>query len=398
MIVQNKFFSHQNEFQNFLLQKVKVDPRSLPYFSQKNKILLFYIDHIENRFCNIIKQEMLSLGGDAAVSKEVAYFQKGKSSVLLMGTEKQFQLFIKKAEVQPSIIQQIGQEITQYLGYLPEKPLEFWTKNKKYECTNKVYVMGVFNATPDSFYNGGKFNAYEKGINHIHELVKHQVDFIDIGGESSRPGAKKISAKQEIKRILPFIKYIKKNYKIPVSVDTYKHEVAHAVLQEGVAIINDISGLQFDKKMASLIAKNNAGVILMHIQGTPVNMQKKPFYHDLISEIKKYLQTSINIALQSGIKFNHIIIDPGIGFGKTVEHNYTILKRLEELKILQRPILIGLSMKSLIGKVLNNQPEERLTGTITLNTVSILNGANIIRVHHVKEHKEVAMILSSLKQ
>ena len=278
--------------------------------------------------------------------------------------------------------------------------LKLALKTRTLNLNNKTLIMAILNVTPDSFFDGGKFNSYDKGIARIDSFIKQKADIIDIGGESTRPGADKVRAKKELERILPFIKYIKKKYKILVSVDTYKSMVAEAVLDEGVDIINDISGLQYDKKLAKIIARHKAGVVLMHIKGTPKTMQAVgPRYKDLMAEIKTYLLASIKIALENGIAYDNIIIDPGIGFGKTVEQNYTILNKLPELKVFKRPILIGLSRKSLIGKVLNNQPaSERLIGTIVLNTVSILNGAQIIRVHDVKEHREVVRLLEYLRK
>lgn len=271
--------------------------------------------------------------------------------------------------------------------------MDFYLKEKQWKFKDKIYLMGVLNMTPDSFYDGSKYDSYKNAISQADKLIKENVDVIDIGGESTRPGAEKISPEEEVKRILPVIKYIKKNHNIPLSVDTYKSEVASIVLKEGVEIINDISGLRFDKKMAEVIASHKASVILMHIKGTPKTMQKKPRYKNLIKEIIDYLAGSIKIAVDNGIQFNNIIIDPGIGFGKTVEQNYIILRELKKLKILNRPILIGLSRKSLIGKVLNNLPDERLAGTVALNTLSILNGANMIRVHDVSKHREVIQLM-----
>ena len=278
--------------------------------------------------------------------------------------------------------------------------LKLVLKTKTINLSNKTLIMAILNVTPDSFFDGGKFNSYDKGIAQIESIIAQKADIIDIGGESTRPGADKVNAKQELERILPFIKYIKKKYKILVSVDTYKSAVAEAVLNEGADIINDISGLQFDKKLGKVIAKHQAGVVLMHIKGTPKTMQAvNPNYKDLMAEIKAYLQLGIKIALENGIAYDNIILDPGIGFGKTVEQNYIILNKLPELQVFKRPILIGLSRKSLIGKVLNNQPaSERLIGTVVLNTVSILNGAQIIRVHDVKEHKEVVKVLDYLRK
>ncbi len=274
-----------------------------------------------------------------------------------------------------------------------DQKLDFIVKNKVYDCNNRVYLMGILNITSDSFYDGNKYNTLDNAKEQVDKFIKEGVDIIDIGGESTRPGSEQISFEEELKSILPIIKYVKGEKNIIVSVDTYKSDVAEAVLNEGVEIINDISGLRFDKNMAKVIGDHNASVVLMHIKGTPRTMQQDPEYDDLMGEIIEYLEESIKIGLDNGILFNNIIIDPGIGFGKTLEHNYIIIKRLNELKVLNRPILIGLSMKSLIGKVLNNLPDDRLSGTIALNTISILKGANIIRVHDVKEHHQIIKLI-----
>ncbi len=386
-------FQNKKDLSRFLLDKIKVEPASIRYFTVKDRIHFLFFEQTANQLCNIIKQDMISAGGDAAVSREVGRFIKGKSNLLLMGTEKQLNIFVEKSCSQPPTIKKIGQNVQTLLNSLNAGDLKFKIKNRTYNCKNKIYIMGIMNITPDSFYDGNKYNNYRDALSGIREMIKQGADIIDIGGESTRPGSEKITAKEEIKRVLPLVKFIKKNYKVPVSIDTYKSEVARAVLSEGADMINDISGLRFDPKTAGVIAKHKASVVLMHIKETPKTMQKNPQYSNLICEIKDYLSGSIKIALDNSIKFNNIIIDPGIGFGKSAEHNYIILKRLNELKALSRPILIGLSRKSLIGKVLNNEAKSRLNGTIALNTLSIVNGASIIRVHDIREHKEVKKLL-----
>lgn len=274
--------------------------------------------------------------------------------------------------------------------------LVFQTRKKRFNCRNRIYIMGILNATPDSFSDGSLFNTYDKGIRRIDEMIRDKADIIDIGGESSRPGARRITVREELGRILPFLRYIRKNHKVLVSIDTYKSQVALEALKNGADIINDITGLQRDRHMARTIGRYKAGVVMMHIKGTPATMQVRPVYQDLMKEINDYLEKSIKIALENGIDFNNIIIDPGIGFGKTVEDNYLILNKLEELKTLGRPILIGVSRKSLIGRVLGNQPRERLTGSICLNTAGALGGASFLRVHDVREHREVKTLLEFL--
>ncbi len=388
-------FDSKKEFEHFLLNKIKVDVHGIKYLSNKYKTLHFYFQDIPNAVCNIIKQEMISSGGDASVSEDVAKFKDGISNILIYGNEKNIRNFIAKSSKQTKTVKRIGEEINSLLN---KKPLTLILRDKKINLENKYLIMGILNITPDSFYDGGRYKETDVAVKRAEEMLRDGADIIDIGGESTRPGAEKIDYQEEIDRVIPILKRIRKITKKPISVDTYKSEVAEVALTEGADIINDISGLRFDKRMAKIIAKHNGAVVVMHIKGTPKTMQINPQYTDLISEIKNYLEGSIKISLENGIIFNKIIVDPGIGFGKSVADNYTIINKLNEFKVLNRPILMGLSRKSLIGKVLNNEASERLNGTVVLNAISILNGANIIRVHDVKEHREIIRIIKFLKK
>ena len=272
--------------------------------------------------------------------------------------------------------------------------------NKTYDLFSRTYIMGILNITPDSFSDGGKYFdediLLQKIIVDAVAMESEGADFIDVGGESTRPGSRKISADEEIKRVIPVISEIKKHISIPISIDTYKSEVADEALKTGAVIVNDISGFQFDSKMAEVTKKHNASCILMHIKGTPQNMQINPVYDDLVLEIKEYLCNSISIAKNTGIE--QIIIDPGIGFGKTFYHNIEIIKRIGEFKSIGYPILLGLSKKRFINEIYKSNTEERNVGTLSANVVSIINGANIFRVHNVLENKRAAITADVLKQ
>ncbi len=394
MSIQYTEVKNETEFYNLLLKKINIDRRAYEIFSAKKDVILFLIENIKNSVANLLKQEMLSIGGDVAVSREVALFKKGTGSALIMGTLKNYKILIDKLKNNTSSLKNIANMLEKQIENLSSEQKYYFKIGKKiYRCRERIYLMGILNITPDSFYDGGRYINIHDAVKQALKFQEEGADFIDIGGESTRPGAQRVPVKEEIKRVIPVIKKLIKKVKIPISIDTYKSEVAEAAIAEGASIVNDISGLKFDKKMAKVIAKNNATVVLMHIKGKPANMQKNPRYKNLIQEIIDYLQESINIALDAGIPFENIIIDPGIGFGKTLEHNYIILNKLQELKILNRPILIGLSRKSLIGKILNNNPEERLNGTVILNTVAVLNSANILRVHDIKPHRELVKLI-----
>jgi dihydropteroate synthase len=259
-------------------------------------------------------------------------------------------------------------------------------------------VMGVLNVTPDSFSDGGRFFEYDCALKQAEQLVKDGADIIDIGGESSRPGAQEVSTEEEIDRIMPIIEKVKDEFAVIVSVDTYKERVARtAVLEAGADMVNDISALNFSEKMADTIAKLEVPVVLMHIKGTPENMQKNPSYQSLILELKQYFHNRIDYALSKGIKKKKIIIDPGIGFGKRLEDNINIIKRLEEFKEFELPILMGLSRKSFLGLITDEPiPVEREAETICANIIAILNGASIIRVHNVKNTVKSVKVLKKL--
>ena len=262
--------------------------------------------------------------------------------------------------------------------------------------SKKVRIMGVLNVTPDSFSDGGKYNYIDSAVRRALAIESEGADIIDIGGESSRPGASPVPLDEEVKRVVPLVKELKQILKIPISVDTYKSKVARLALEAGASIINDITGLNQDIDMATVIKEYGAEVVIMHMQGTPQNMQKDPKYDDVLKDIYSFLEEAIEKAAQSGIKRDKIIIDPGIGFGKTLKDNLTILKNIRFFKKLNLPILIGPSRKTFIGEITGKETEERLMGTASSVAVSIINGANIVRVHDVKEMVDVALVARAI--
>ncbi|MCX6166294.1 MAG: dihydropteroate synthase [Ignavibacteriae bacterium] len=259
--------------------------------------------------------------------------------------------------------------------------------------------MGIINITPDSFSDGGKYFDgkinFDRILQDALKMEKDGADFIDIGGESTRPGSEKISKEEELERVIPAIELIKINSNVLISIDTYKSEVAEEALKTGADIVNDISGFRFDKNIAKVTAKYNATCILMHINGTPKNMQENPVYKNVVEEVYNYLSDSISIAKNAGIK--QIITDVGIGFGKNLQNNLDLIKNLSEFKKLGYPILLGVSRKRFIDNISPTHINERLEGTIAANVAGILNGANIIRVHDVLENKKAALIADNLK-
>ncbi|MFB3895481.1 MAG: dihydropteroate synthase [bacterium] len=262
---------------------------------------------------------------------------------------------------------------------------------------NRTLVMGILNVTPDSFSDGGKYYPTDSAIKQAMQMVADGADIIDIGGESSRPGANPVTAKEELQRIIPVIEKVAKESKIPISVDTYKAEVAHGALESGAQLINDITAMTGDTAMAALAAKTEVPVILMHMLGTPQTMQTQPQYQNVVFDIIKYLKNGILNATHIGVKQEQIVIDPGIGFGKTVEHNLIILRRLSDFLQLHRPILVGVSRKSFIGKILDLPVEDRLEGTAAAVAVAVMQGAKIVRVHEVKPMLRVVKIADAIR-
>ena len=258
-------------------------------------------------------------------------------------------------------------------------------------------IMGILNVTPDSFYDGGVYSNEKEVLKQVEKMILDGVDIIDIGGYSSKPGAKTITIKEEEKRVLPIIKLIYKTFKKTIiSVDTFRSEIAEKSLNAGASIINDISGGDFDNNIYNIAERYKAPYIMMHMKGNPSNMQINPTYKNINYEIIKNLSKKIDFAQKKGVC--DIIIDPGFGFGKTIKHNYQILNNLKLYKVLQKPILIGVSRKSMIYKLLKTDPSKALNGTTTLNTVALINGANILRVHDVKQASEVIKLCSFLKE
>ena len=266
------------------------------------------------------------------------------------------------------------------------------------DLTKKVAVMGILNLTPDSFYDGGRYITEKEVMRRVEQMSREGADIIDIGGESTSPGARKISWEEEVKRTIPYIKKITRLFKVPISIDTYKAKVAKEAIESGAEMVNDISGLRFDPDMAGVVSSNKVFLVIMHIKGTPRNMQDNPQYENLMAEIISYLKESLKIAESAGINLKKVIVDPGIGFGKTVEHNLFILKNLKELRVLGRPILIGVSRKSFIGKVLNLPLEERLPGSLAATCIGLVGGARVVRCHDVKETRQVVDLAEAILQ
>jgi dihydropteroate synthase len=265
------------------------------------------------------------------------------------------------------------------------------------ELDSRTLVTGVLNVTPDSFYDGGRYREFHDAVTHALRMAEDGADIIDVGGESTRPYSDPLSLDEELKRVIPVVKTLSKELEIPISIDTYKSEVAVRALEAGAAMVNDISAMRFDPAIGKVVAAAGVPIVLMHMKGTPQNMQSNPAYKDLLGEITEFLQEAADQALSMGIQRELIIIDPGIGFGKSFDDNLAILRDLRRFSSLGFPILVGTSNKSFIGHVLGAPVESRDTGTMATIAAAVMNGAHIIRAHNVRAAKETVTIIDAIK-
>ncbi len=274
---------------------------------------------------------------------------------------------------------------------------ELIIRNHHFHWGGRTYLMGILNVTPDSFSDGGQFNQQQKAVNHALMMVQQGADIIDIGGQSTRPGAKQITIEEELERIIPVIETLRQQSSVVISVDTTRVEVARQAIAVGADIINDISGATFEPEILQVVAENQVPIILMHIRGNPETMQSLTDYQDLIGEICQFFQGQVNKAIKMGVKESNIILDPGIGFAKNYQQNIEILRNIKKIKKLGFPVLIGTSRKSFIGKILNqDNPQKRVWGTAATCCHAIAQGADILRVHDVPEMADVIKVADIL--
>jgi len=378
------------------IKKVGVDPTGLKLMEGKTLHFNLKVEGIEPRTANLLKQEMLSLGGDVAVDGRGLDCSTKQTDALLMGTQKHFEKLILKLDQYPDL-NPLGQSVKETLKNISKTQYSIRCRKRTLTLGKRTLLMGVLNVTPDSFSDGGLFFDKNKAISHGLRMVEEGADIIDIGGESTKPGSKPIELEEELRRVMPVIESIAKEVDIIISIDTYKSAVAQRAIEAGAEIVNDISGLHFDPDLAKVAAKGNIPLILMHIRGTPETMQKNVHYDSIFSEILQYLKDSIQRAESAGLDPRQIIIDPGIGFGKTVKDNLLIIKNLHEFRILGKPILLGTSRKSFIGKILNTEVEDRLEGTLSSIAIGVLNGAHIIRSHDVHQAKKAITVADAIR-
>ncbi|NLC52633.1 MAG: dihydropteroate synthase [Firmicutes bacterium] len=374
------------------MNRIGVSPEGLELMIGKGEFLIVKVSNISAPAANILKQEMLAKGGEVALGKEMAYLRSEVGEAIIMGTRTQYRRLLDLLPRQPFGLAALAQDLNHLLNTLEEEPPPLTLKNQRFEWGKKTYIMGIINITPDSFSGDGllaRDRLLTKVLRQAEAFLEAGADVLDIGGQSTRPGYTQISVEEEKRRVLPVLETLAQKIPLPLSVDTYKPAVAEAALAAGADLINDIWGLQGDPTMVKVAAVAQAPVIVMHNKTTPD-------YTDLMGEVASFLQNSIDLAVAHGLPREKIIVDPGIGFGKTPEQNLIVLNRLDELKALGAPILLGTSRKSLIGHVLGLPVDQRLEGTAATVAVGITRGAHLIRVHDVEEMVRVARMTDAI--
>lgn len=381
------------------LDKIGVSWQGVIVMAPKTLGLSIKLTDVKVGAANILKQEMLSIGGDAAVARGVVEGSVSRSDVILLGEVDKIKKLIKKLDHQTIFgLPKIRGDLHVFVNQLTKKERRIIICRGKKILLDSIKIVGILNVTPDSFSNGNEFLNPEKAVEHALQMIAEGADIIDIGGESTRPGAKKIDVEEEKKRVVPIIEELRKKTDIPISIDTSKSEVAEAAIKSGASMVNDVSALRFDPKMINLLQKyDDVPIILMHIQGTPDTMQNNPFYEDTIEEILEFFHERIEFCIKNGISKSRIIIDPGIGFGKRHEDNLIILNKISEFHCFNVPVLLGASRKSFIDRIYASSPKDRLAGSLAAVSFADASNVDFIRVHDVKEHKRFLDVLTAIR-
>ena len=378
------------------LKNIGVHQASIETFMNKSAILPLKVLKVRTPAANIIKQEMLACGGDCAIHAGCVVCAQDHSDILLLGTKKHYRLLLQKMAMMPYFgLPKIKEELQSFLENAPLKTILADNRVLEYD---HVVVMGILNITPDSFYADSRVRSIDEVINRAGQMLGDGAEILDIGGESTRPGSDSINPQEEIARIVPVVEALRKEYPQSIlSIDTYHAETAKATLAAGADIINDISAMEYDEKMIDVVVKNNAPVILMHMRGTPKNMQQNTEYGNVVEEVSKYLKERAEMLRGHNFPKEKIILDPGIGFAKNVDQNLKLMQGLSEMTGSDYPVLLAASRKSTIGKVLGDiPPEARLAGTIATSCQAVYAGANMVRVHDVKENIQAIRMLEAI--
>ncbi|MHB8997309.1 MAG: dihydropteroate synthase [Armatimonadota bacterium] len=376
------------------MQRVGCEEAGCQIMASKGQFYALRIENLRGKAASLLKQMMLSVGGDACVSRGVAAFDDTPAAVVLVGDERHYSRLYPRLRMEPFGLPKVAEEIQRAITTISKTPLPVRCGEREITF-DRTQVMGIINTTPDSFSGDGLSTNVEAAVAQGKVFAEAGADLLDIGGESTRPGSEGVSTEEEMARVVPVVEALASEVDVPLSIDSYKPEVCRAALAAGATLINDIWGLR-QPGMIELAAETGAAVCIMHMQGQPRDMQHRPHYEDLITEVYDFLCTQTEAAIAGGVAEEQIILDPGFGFGKTVEHNLELVRRLREFRSLGRPVLLGCSRKRTIGELTGKPAEERVMGTAAMNAAGIMNGANIIRVHDVAALVDVARVCDAV--
>lgn len=378
------------------MDRIGVDPAGIRIMAPKQFHYNLKVEGLTPAQANVLKQEILSAGGEAAIAKGAASCSVPYTGAIVSGTLKQLRILIDKLGVQSFGLPEVALSISEALQNASRHSFTIKGGRRVWSAGKRTLIMGILNVTPDSFYDGGRYMEESRAVERALEMAEEGADWIDVGGESTRPGAEPVPEAEEMKRVIPVVEALSKKG-IAVSIDTTKAAVAREALKSGAEIVNDVSAMTMDSAMESVCAEFRCPVVLMHMRGTPETMQLDTGYTDLMGEVFGYLLERLDSAVKAGIDPESLIIDPGIGFGKSREGNVELISNLSELRTLGKPILVGPSRKTFIGKTLGEDGDARLTGTLALLALAIRNGASMLRVHDVREARRVAAMADEIK-
>lgn len=369
-----------------LMERMRVSPGGADIMAKKALFRVVRVKGLDIRAANILKQEMLSRGGEVATSRDVYQLDGREAECLVLGTLTQFERLLPKLRAQPfglrNLAASIEAALRQYDAHVP-------AFHAGLDLRKRPRVMGIVNVTPDSFSDAGDHFDPEVAVAAAWRMVDEGADMIDIGGESTRPGSGRVSADEEIGRVLPVIKALAGALPVPISIDTYRASVAAAALEAGAFMVNDVSAFRMDPALADVVRDAACPAVLMHMLGEPKTMQENPVYEDVVEDVFAFFVERLTWAIEAGIPEENLLVDPGIGFGKTLAHNLELIRRLESFRSLGRPIVLGASRKRFIGEVLGlPEAKERVIGTVATSVIAVIHDIDIVRVHDVRENVE----------
>ncbi len=352
---------------------------------KKSRSVLIWVEGLNAPAANILKQQLLSLGADAAIHRDAIKGELHGSPVVIVSDERRLEHLPQKMAGQPFGLEALAEQIVEALKRTKEQPSSIPLPDGSIDLSNGPVVMGILNVTPDSFSDGGRYIEPERALERAREMVEEGAGIIDVGGESTRPGAKEVGEEEETMRVVPVIERIAGALDVPISIDTRKAKVAEAAIEAGAKIVNDVSALRHDPEMIEVVKRTGVPVVVMHMKGIPENMQDDPYYEDAVTEIIDWLEGKTAELMEKGMEKERIIVDPGIGFGKRLEDNLNIVAEFGDFRNLGFPLMVGYSRKSFLGEITGRDPMERVAGGLAALGRLLDSGAQIIRVHDVAE-------------